>query len=245
MIPAAAQDTLEVRLADVRRRIAEACARSGRRPEDVALVAATKTVPPETLRAPWCLGLHHFGENRVQEALGKQAHLQDCPAKWAMIGHLQTNKAAAVAGFADSFHALDSLRVAEALQRALDRVDRRMDVFVQVNTSGEASKYGVPPGDAAALLSGLQPLNRLRVRGLMTLAVFSDDPVQVRACFRQLAQTRTVLRERWSEVRELSMGMSGDFEAAIEEGATVVRIGQAIFGHRATPDSAYWPRAAG
>lgn len=213
------QDTLESRLADVRRRIAGACARSGRRPDDVTLVAATKTVSAETLRAAWRLGLHQFGENRVQEALGKQAQLQDCPADWAMIGHLQTNKAAAVAGFADSFHALDSVRAAEALQRALKRVDRRMDVFVQVNTSGEHSKYGVSPGDAAALLSGLQPLNRLRVRGLMTLAVFSDDPDHVRACFRRLAQTRADLRERWSDVRDLSMGMSGDFETAIEEGA--------------------------
>ena len=161
-----------------------------------------------------------------------------------MIGHLQTNKAKLVARFASEFQALDSLRVAEALERRLQQEGRGLDVFVQVNTSGEPSKYGLAPEEVAPFLRQLQAYPALRLRGLMTLAVFSPDPAQVRPCFSLLRNLRERLRQdvpAGAQLDELSMGMSGDYEVAIEEGATVVRVGQALFGARALPDSHYWP----
>jgi pyridoxal phosphate enzyme (YggS family) len=165
-----------------------------------------------------------------------------------VIGHLQTNKAKYVARLASEFQALDSLKVAEALDRRLAIEGRQLDVFVQVNTSGEASKFGLPPEDAEAFVRHLPGFTHLRVRGLMTLAVFSADDARVRRCFIRLRELRERLRQAAPDgisLDELSMGMSGDFETAIEEGATVVRVGQAIFGPRPLPDSHYWPGAAG
>jgi pyridoxal phosphate enzyme (YggS family) len=163
-----------------------------------------------------------------------------------VIGNLQTNKAKFVAQFATEFQALDRIKVAEALDRRLQAEGRGLDVFVQVNTSGEESKFGCDPSVAEALIKQLPQFSSLRVKGLMTLAVFSKDTELVRACFRRLVSLRDQLREVAPDgvsVEELSMGMSGDFEAAIEEGSTVVRVGQAIFGARPTPDSEYWPSA--
>ena len=167
---------------------------------------------------------------------------------WSVIGHLQTNKAKLVARFASEFQALDSLRLAETLDRRLQIEGRQLDVFVQVNTSNEESKFGLPPGEVAAFVQAMPRFSNLRVRGLMTLALFSAAPEQVRACFVRLRQLREQLRQSAPaavQLDELSMGMSGDFEIAIEEGATVVRVGQAIFGTRSVPDSHYWPDAAG
>jgi pyridoxal phosphate enzyme (YggS family) len=165
-----------------------------------------------------------------------------------VIGHLQTNKAKAVARFAHEFQALDSLRVAEALDRRLGAEGRGLDVMVQVNTSGEPGKFGLPPDEVAGFVARLPTFATLRVRGLMTLAVFSADAARVRRCFAMLRVLRDRLRQQAPDdlaLGELSMGMSGDFEIAIEEGATVVRVGQAIFGPRPLPDSHYWPGAAG
>ncbi|MDR2219549.1 MAG: YggS family pyridoxal phosphate-dependent enzyme, partial [Methylobacillus sp.] len=164
--------------------------------------------------------------------------------RWSIIGHLQTNKVKLVARFASEFQALDSLRLAEALERRLQDEGRSLDVFVQVNTSGETSKYGLPPDEIAAFLCALPSFPALRVRGLMTLALLSAEPVRVRQCFVRLRNLRDQLRQEVPAsiaLDELSMGMSGDYEIAIEEGATVVRVGQAIFGARQTPDSHYWP----
>jgi pyridoxal phosphate enzyme (YggS family) len=183
----------------------------------------------------------------VQEAQRKWEAMTDLQdLQWSVIGHLQTNKAKQVARFASEFQALDSLRVAEALDRRLRIEGRQMDVFVQVNTSGEASKYGLAPDDVAAFLEAMPAFPTLRVRGLMTLALFSADAVRVRPCFVRLRELRDRLRHCAPDgvsLQELSMGMSGDFEIAIEEGATVVRVGQAIFGARAMPDAYYWPTA--
>ncbi|MDD3652389.1 YggS family pyridoxal phosphate-dependent enzyme, partial [Immundisolibacter sp.] len=238
-------DALQHRLAAVRARIAAACARVGRDPGEVRLLPVSKTVPASRLRLAYAAGCREFGENKVQEALHKAEALADLPdLRWSIIGHLQTNKAKYVARFASEFQALDSLRVAAALDRHLQAEGRTLDVLVQVNTSGEASKFGLPPAAVADFLRQLPAFAALRVRGLMTLARLSADPEQVRPCFARLRQ----LRERLAgelpggiELAELSMGMSGDFELAIEEGATVVRVGQAIFGARALPDSHYWP----
>lgn len=236
-------------LAAVQARIAAACLRSGRDPATVRLLPVSKTKPEASLRLAYAAGCRYLGENKVQEAFSKWQGMQDLTdLHWSVIGHLQTNKAKVVARFASEFQALDSLRLAEALERRLQAEGRGLDVFVQVNTSGEASKYGLPPEEVPAFVSKLSAYPALRVRGLMTLALFSAEAERVRQCFILLRTLRDQLRQKAPAsigLDELSMGMSGDFEIAIEEGATVVRVGQAIFGARALPDSHYWPSEPG
>ncbi|QGZ61121.1 YggS family pyridoxal phosphate-dependent enzyme [Paraburkholderia acidisoli] len=244
---AASIDDFRRNLATVQARIEAACARVGRDSRDVRLLPVSKTKPEASLRLAYAAGCRMLGENRPQEAHRKWEALGDLTdLRWSVIGHLQTNKAKLVAQCAAEFQALDSLRVAEALERRLQTEGRALDVFVQVNTSGEASKYGLAPGDVAAFLRALSAFPALRVRGLMTLAMLSADSARVRQCFVRLRELRERLRNEAPAgitLDELSMGMSGDYEIAIEEGATVVRVGQAIFGARSTPDSAYWPVA--
>jgi hypothetical protein len=223
----------------VHARIAAACARAGRDPRSVRLLPVSKTVDEARLRLAVEAGCDTLGENKVQEAKGKAEAMADLGIRWSVIGHLQTNKARDVARFASEFQALD---------QRLAQENRTLDVFVQVNTSGEASKYGLDPIEVADFVQQLPAFSQLRVRGLMTLAVFSDNTELVRPCFVRLRELRERLRPGLPvgvSLDELSMGMSGDFEIAIEEGATVVRVGQAIFGARATPDSQYWPGSAG
>ncbi|WP_281301607.1 MULTISPECIES: YggS family pyridoxal phosphate-dependent enzyme [unclassified Iodidimonas] len=234
-------------LAAVRARIAAACARAGRDLAGVRLLPVSKTVEEARIRMAHAAGLTEFGENKVQEAREKAEAMADLPIAWSVIGHLQTNKAKYVARFAAEFQALDSLKVAEVLDRRLQAEGRSLDVFVQINSSGEASKYGLAPEDAHAFLRALPAFSALKVRGLMTLAVFSADAARVRACFRLMRNLRDRLRDAAPDgvaLDNLSMGMSGDYEIAIEEGATVVRVGQAIFGARPLPDSHYWPGGA-
>ncbi|MBI5781487.1 MAG: YggS family pyridoxal phosphate-dependent enzyme [Rhodocyclales bacterium] len=232
-------------LAAVQARIHEACRRVGRNPAHVRLLPVSKTKPESSLRLAYAAGCRMLGENKPQEAHRKWEAMQDlADLRWSVIGHLQTNKAKLVARFAAEFQALDSLRVAEAVERRLQVEGRSLDVFVQVNTSGEASKYGLAPEDVPAFLKALPAFSALRVRGLMTLALFSSEAQRVRQCFVLLRNLREQLRQSAPAgivLDELSMGMSGDFEIAIEEGATVVRVGQAIFGARPLPDSHYWP----
>lgn len=241
-------EDFEHNLAAIRARIAVACARVNRDPAEVRLLPVSKTVPPERLRLAYAAGCRQLGENKVQEAYGKWEAMQDLPdLQWSVIGHLQTNKARQVARFAAEFQALDSLRLAAELDRRLQAEGRGLDVFIQVNTSGESSKYGLAPADVPAFVQALPAYSALRVKGLMTLALFSDVADEVRPCFVLLRQLREQLRDSAPsgvQLDELSMGMSGDFELAIEEGATVIRVGQAIFGARATPDSQYWPAGA-
>lgn len=225
----------------VQQRIAAACQRCGRNPGDVRLLPVTKTVPAHILRLAHGVGIRDFGENKLQEARDKQAILADLPIRWNIIGHLQTNKVKYLVRLASEFHALDSLRLATELNRRLDAEGRDLDIFVQVNTSGEASKYGLHPDDCLPFVERLCEFPRLKPRGFMTLALFSADAVRVRACFRMLSALRARAAAIHPGLTELSMGMSGDFEMAIEEGATVVRVGQAIFGSRPTPDAFYWP----
>ncbi|MEX8194831.1 YggS family pyridoxal phosphate-dependent enzyme [Comamonas guangdongensis] len=236
-------------LADVQARIAAACRRAGRDPAGVRLLPVSKTKPEASLRLAYAAGCRTLGENKVQEALGKWESMQDlADLRWSVIGHLQTNKARLVARFASEFQALDSLRVAEALDRHLQAQGRSLEVLVQVNTSGEASKYGLAPEELRDFIQQLSAFSALRVRGLMTLALFSAEAARVRRCFALLRNLRERLRQEAPAgiaLDELSMGMSGDFEIAIEEGATVVRVGQAIFGARPLPDSFYWPAASG
>ena len=232
-------------LAAVQARIVAACQRVGRDPATVRLLPVSKTKPETRLRLAHAAGCRMLGENKPQEAYRKWTAMQDLTdLRWSVIGHLQTNKAKLVARFATEFQALDSVRVAAALDHRLQLEGRTLDVFVQVNTSGESSKYGLSPDAVPAFLQALPAFTTLRVRGLMTLALFSSDAERVRQCFVRLRELRDRLRQDAPPgmvLDELSMGMSGDFEIAIEEGATVVRVGQAIFGARPMPDSYYWP----
>jgi len=242
-------DNFRRNLAQVHARIAAACARSGRSADSVRLLPVSKTVDEARIRLAYAAGCRQLGENKVQEAERKAQAMADLTdLHWCVIGHLQTNKAKVVARFAAEFQALDNLRVAEALDRRLQMEGRALDVFVQVNTSQEISKYGLAPDAVPDFLRKLPAFSALRVRGLMTLALLSADAAQVRACFVRLRTLRDRLRQDAPDgvtLQDLSMGMSGDYEIAIEEGATVVRVGQAIFGARATPDSVYWPSGAG
>lgn len=229
----------------VQQRINDACTRSGRDPSEVRLLPVSKTVPEERIRMAYAAGCRFLGENKVQEALEKSEAMADLSdLKWSVIGHLQSNKAKYVARFAHEFQALDSLKLAGALDRRLQIEGRGLDVFVQVNSSSEDSKFGLPPDEVLDFVRQLPAFSALRVRGLMTLALFSEDEDRVRPCFQRMRDLQEVLRQDAPDglsFDELSMGMSGDFELAIEEGATVVRVGQAIFGPRAVPDSHYWP----
>ena len=236
---------LTANLASIQARIHAACAACGRDPAEVRLLPVSKTVPAERLHFAYDVGIRLLGENKVQEAYDKWQALSALPGlQWAVIGHLQSNKVKYVARFAAEFQALDSLDIAEALDRRLQQEGRSLDVFIQINTSDEPQKYGMAPDAAEAFVRALPAYSALRPRGLMTLALFSDDHEAVRRCFIRLRELRDRLQQQNPAVAELSMGMSGDFELAIAEGATTVRVGQAIFGARKTPDSEYWPGLA-
>lgn len=222
------------RLAEIKDRIAAAARRAGRDPEAVRLVAVSKTVGLEALREAVAAGQRLFGENYLQEAQGKIAALGP-EAEWHFIGHLQSNKAKAAVGRFALIHSLDRLSLAEALEKAAARRGTVQEVLVQVNLAGEASKSGVAPEAAAGLLQALRHFPHLRVVGLMTLPPFFPDPEAVRPYFRALRELRDQLVARDladTGLPELSMGMSGDFEVAVEEGATLIRVGTALFGPR-------------
>ncbi len=227
------QSPLSARLAQLRERIELACRQAGREPGSVALLPVSKTFPADVLAQALDLGLHRLGENKLQEIRDKQAQLAGRDVQWVMIGHLQTNKAKDAARLAAEVQSLDRLSLAQELDRRLQLEQRSLDVLIQVKTSPEESKFGLPPEDLPAFMQALRSLDTLRVRGLMTMAVNSPDPQAVRACFRQLRQWRDRLQELGHEqVQRLSMGMSGDFELAIQEGSTEVRVGSALFGAR-------------
>lgn len=232
---------LRINLEAVEERIAQACMRVGRDRTSVRLLPITKTVPAQILRLAYEAGIRTFGENKIQEATLKHGALGDLSLEWSIVGHLQTNKVKYLTHFAREFHALDSLRLADLLNKRLEREDRFLDVYVQVNTSGEESKFGLHPDALVPFVETLSEFPRLRPRGLMTLALFNTDMSKVRPCFTLLRRLRDEAIKRHPELTGLSMGMTGDFEEAIEEGATVVRVGQAIFGKRPTPDGHYWP----
>ena len=221
--------TIAANLQAVRRRISEALQGDSR---IVTLVAVSKTQPPEKLREAWEAGCRDFGESYVQEALPKIAALTGIDASWHFIGRVQTNKARDVAEHFDWVHAVDRPRVAAALSRARPASLPPLDCCIQVNISAEASKGGVAPGEALALAREVHALPRLRLRGLMGMARHTERRDEQRAQFRILARTREEIGAAGIALDTLSMGMSDDFEAAIAEGATIVRIGTAIFGER-------------
>ena len=223
------------RIARIKARMADACARVGRDPAEVTLLPVSKTFDDQAIRRAVSLGYKRFGENRTQEIGQKAPLLADCDIQWVVIGQLQTNKAKEVARLAHELQSLDRLELAEALDRRLQLEGRSLDVLVQVKTSPEETKAGLDPNELIPFLKKLSSFQTLRVRGLMTMAILSEDQTAVRRCFAQLRQLRDQARQEGIagiELDRLSMGMSGDFELAIEEGSTEIRVGSAIFGAR-------------
>jgi len=221
------------RLDSVRERIARACSRSGRSPDTVRLLAVTKGFPAETVRNAMTLGLREFGENRVQEAEGKIAAVTPRP-RWHLIGHLQRNKAKRAVQLFETIHSLDSTPLADEVSRRAAEQGKRMPCLVEVNTSGDRSKFGAAPETALELLRAVGALGGIDLRGLMTIGPLSGGPDGARRAFRGLAAIRDAAAREGllAEGADLSMGMSEDFEIAIEEGATIVRVGSAMFGNR-------------
>jgi len=209
--------------------------RSSRKREEVLLVAVTKTHPAEVVRSAYDLGLRHFGENRVQELVRKKEELPE-DILWHLIGHLQSNKAKYVAPFVHLVHSIDSLETAKELSKRAEQHNRTVPVLIEVNVSNESSKHGIQSGQLFPILEGiLREAPFLELHGLMTVAAFEENPEQVRPQFINLRKLLEESRSRYPELtafKELSMGMSNDFEVAIEEGATIVRVGSALFGER-------------
>jgi pyridoxal phosphate enzyme (YggS family) len=223
----------------VRDRIKVAVKRSGRDPSEIKLVAVSKTVDIDRVKEAVIAGITILGENRVQEAKEKISNfkfqISNLKVEWHMVGHLQTNKAKTAIRLFDLIHSVDSLRLAEEIDRESRKAGKVQDVLVEVNLGGEETKHGVSKEGTISLLKELSKLKNISVKGLMTMPPFSEDPEKVRPYFRRLREIRdniNELRVTSYELRDLSMGMSNDFEVAIEEGATMVRIGTALFGER-------------
>ena len=224
------------RVAAVRERIARAAERASRPPEAVTLVAVSKTFPAEAVRAAFDAGVREFGENRVQEAEAKIAALEALRGeglRWHLVGHLQSNKARRAAALFDVIQSVDSAGLAERLERAATEGGRPVRALVQVDLAGEAAKFGLPEAEAEEALGRLRGLGGLHVEGLMVMPPYSDDPEAARPYFRRLRALRDrLVAAGLLDGADLSMGMSHDFETAVEEGATIVRVGSAIFGER-------------
>ncbi len=222
-------------VAIIRNKMRSACLRVGRDPEDVRLVGVTKTVPPERVREGVDAGLTILGENYIQEAQGKVEALAGIHVSWHFIGHLQSNKAKIAARLFDCVHTIDSEKLARELDKQADKAGRRISVLLEVELGGENSKSGVEPETLVSLYRAASKLESLDVKGIMALPPFLDDPEEVRPYFRRLRELLDQLRDassRPEDLTELSMGMSNDFEVAIEEGSTLVRVGTALFGSR-------------
>ena len=217
----------------VRERMAAAARRAGRDPESITLVGVSKTVPPERIREAIDAGLADLGENRVQEARDK-AGLLPGEVRWHLVGHLQANKANHAARLFDVVHSLDSIDILERLERAAQREGRQMMAMIQVDLAGETTKFGAAAVDLDRLLAAAAGCRNVRVRGLMVLPPYDPDPEKSRPYFRRLRELLQGAQGRHPELelRDLSMGMTEDFEVAIEEGATMVRVGRALFGER-------------
>jgi len=218
----------------VKDQVAGAAVRVGREPSEIQIVAVSKTMPPERLKEAVEAGVPILGENRIQEAWQKYQELGKI-ASWHLVGHLQTNKVKRALQIFDVIHSVDSFHLAEEINRRCQQLERTVDVLIEVKTSDEQTKYGINPENAVELVEKVVELPNLKINGLMTLGKWTTNETEVRNCFRLLKKTRDDIdQQKISGVflNHLSMGMSGDFEWAIEEGATMVRIGTAIFGPR-------------
>lgn len=238
------EESIVINLETVLNRIKRAAEKCNRNPEEIRLLLATKTVSADRIKMALATGPTLIGENKVQEIKEKYLVLQDIPHTSHFIGHLQTNKIKDLLKYkVTCVQSLDRLDLAVKLHQRLVQENQTMDVLIQVNTSGETSKFGIPPDEAIALVKEVAQLSTLRIKGLMTIGLLSAETEKVRPCFRllkEIQQEIKILNLPDVEMKELSMGMSGDLETAIEEGATIIRVGTAIFGQRIYPDSYYW-----
>lgn len=236
--------TIQQNIDLIRQRILKACEQAHRNPNEVKLLLATKTVDAERIKTALRYGETLIAENKVQEIKQKLEALKEIPHQQHFIGHLQTNKIKEILKYdVTCIQSLDRWSLAEKLHEQLSLQNKSMEVFIQVNTSDEESKFGVNPKDTLAFTKQVATLGTIKIKGLMTIGLFSSDEPKVRACFKRLKAVQIEILEAKIpdvQMRELSMGMSGDLEIAIEEGATVVRVGTAIFGQRQYPDSYYW-----
>lgn len=233
--PATTEQEFRQALAEVYDNISAAAIRSDRDPQEIRLLPVSKTVPEERLRAAYAAGMTQLGENKVQEAQAKAQAMTDLDVHWAIIGPLQSNKTRDVAEFAHEFQALDRIRIARRLDVQLKEFGRSLDVYVQVNVSGEETKSGLEPDEVEDFMEQLVEFDALHIKGFMTMALHTQDEHIMRQNFSALRQMRDDLRARKPHLigeGGLSMGMTNDYEIAIEEGATVVRVGTAIFGAR-------------
>ena len=227
-------------LAAIHKRMELACKNANRDTAVVKLLLATKTISAEKIKIALGAGETLIGENKVQELKEKFDELKENSHKTHFIGHLQSNKIKEVLKFADCIQTVDRLSLAEKLQQRLEFENKTIDIFLQVNTSFEKSKFGMEPQNALQLALQVSHLNRLKIKGLMTIGLFSAEEQKVRKCFQLLKKIQRQLLQNQINAEELSMGMSGDLEIAIEEGSTIIRVGTAIFGKRPHPDSYYW-----
>ncbi len=228
-------ETLEQRLASVRQKIETAAFKAGRLASEITLVAVSKTHPAEAVREAWSLGQRVFGENRVQEAKQK---IPDSPsaAHWHLIGHLQKNKVRQALPLFELIHGVDSVELAQQIQRVAEEEGLRPRILLEVNVAGESTKFGFKPESLKTQIEALMTMDRLEIEGLMGMAPFSPEPENARPCFEALRHLRDHLEKTMNtQLPVLSMGMSGDYEVAIEEGSTMVRVGTAIFGSRPSP----------
>ncbi len=221
-------------IAKIKQRIRESCLKVGRSPDEVTIVAVTKTVPVDKIKEVINLGIVDIGENRVQELLEKRSSIEN--VRWHFVGHLQTNKVKYIVDFIHLIHSVDSLKLALEIDKRAKKINRVIDILIEVNTSGEKIKYGVKPDEVVELVRQIsENCDFVKIKGLMTVAAFLPNPEDVRPMFKLLREIRDEVAKfnfKNVEMRHLSMGMSNDFGVAVEEGATLVRIGTAIFGPR-------------
>lgn len=237
------ENDIQTNISIIIKRIAAACKKAGRNPQEVQLLLATKTVDPARILTAFSCGCTLIGENKVQELCDKYEALAGMPHTTHFIGHLQSNKIKEVIQYAQCIQSIDNLDTAQKLEKRLAQEERTIDILVQINTSAEKSKFGCQPSDAENLVKAIANLPHITIRGLMTIGLFSAEDDKVRSCFRCLKQVQNRIETMALtnvSMDILSMGMSGDLEIAIEEGSTMIRIGTAIFGERKYPDTYYW-----
>lgn len=227
--------TVKKRIEKIRNRIKQSALRSSRNPSDIRLVAVSKTVAPQDIKSAIDAGVFIFGENYIQEAMQKIDEIADSRLAWHFIGHLQSNKAKYAVRYFDLIHSVDSFKLAKEINSQAKKVNKVQDILVQINIAMESTKSGVSAKDAISLVKDISTLENVSVKGLMTVPPFFNQPETVRPYFKALALIKDRIQKesiKHIEMKELSMGMTGDFEVAVEEGATLVRIGTAIFGER-------------
>ncbi|MDI6714226.1 MAG: YggS family pyridoxal phosphate-dependent enzyme [Thermodesulfovibrio sp.] len=223
---------LSQRISSIFKKITYAALRAGRNPEEIKLIAVSKSQSIDKIIEAADLGLRIFGESRVQEAKDKIEKIKDFNIEWHMIGHLQTNKVKDAVRLFEVIHSLDSEKLAVSINKEAEKINKIQRVLIQIKLSQEESKYGIEEDEVEKLIEKCKNLNNIKIEGLMTIPPYFDNPNNVRPYFSKLRQIRDFLSNKYPFIKELSMGMSHDFEVAIEEGATMVRIGTALFGQR-------------